>query len=75
MNEEYLIKYGADPTPLLMTDWMSDYVSELEEGTVEEKRLHRIRVTAQAGYSVLSAVEDVTIWERVHLAFRSNEVS
>lgn len=74
MKEEYLITQAADPTPLLVTDWMSDYVSELEDGNQEEKLLHRARVVATAGLSVMSGSDDV-IWERVRPAFRSAEVS
>lgn len=75
MKEEYLYRYTCDPAPLLLTDWMSDYVSDLEEGTEEEKIFHRGRLAAEVGLTNISHASREIIWERVRPGFRSDEVS
>ena len=54
MKDAYLEEYGVDPEPLLLTDWMSDLVSELEDGDDDEKYTHRMRVLEAAGFSMVA---------------------
>lgn len=74
MKTEFLYRYGADSTPLLYTDWTSNYVSELDEGNQEEKIFHQGRRFAEAGVLNNDRSGKEMIWERVHPGFRSNEV-
>lgn len=74
MKEKYLVKYNADPSPLLLTDWTSDYLSGLEDGDDNEKEVHRIKMRAKAGLKDLVGGNEI-VWERVRPGFRSDKVS
>ena len=75
MVDEYFDKYGADPSPLLLTDWMSDLVSELEDADDVARSRHRSRIVQAAGMSVHGDTGRETIWEVVQPGFRSVSVS
>ena len=75
MKDEYIEIYGGDPTPLMLTDLMSDLVSELEGGNLTEKHRHFTRVVMSTRKSIQAYIGKETTWEVVHLGLRSKSAS
>lgn len=73
--DRYKDIYGADPAPLLDTDWMSDIVSDLDTDNEVEKRVHKARVYATASFSQAQIDAGAKVFEKITKMFRSQEVS
>lgn len=75
--KEFKDQFGEDPSVVLDTDWMSDYVSELDdvEATEVQKARHRSAVLSAAGFVINDQTANETVFERVRPGFRSEEVS
>lgn len=71
----YIEKFGADPTPLLETDWMSEFFSGLDTDDETKKLVHQARVQTAARLTEDQKKKGVKVWEKVTKLFRSDEVS
>ncbi|KAG2133011.1 hypothetical protein DEU56DRAFT_914036 [Suillus clintonianus] len=70
--EAYTKEYGADPTLLLETEYMSEEISELETDNKEKKKAHHKILLQKAGF-VGSDEEDAVVWEVVRQEWRSKD--
>lgn len=73
MEDTYFNHYGCSITDILETDWMSDYVSELDTSDNEARTFHRGQMVRAA--RLLGKGEGEVIFERVRPEFRSDEVT
>ncbi|KAL5485640.1 hypothetical protein ACEPAI_6681 [Sanghuangporus weigelae] len=72
--ELYNTQMGIDASPLLLTDWMSDYLSDRSDiATENDKDEYKLMKCKAAGYS--PETKDVEVWETIRPAFRSAEVN
>ncbi|KAJ7690984.1 hypothetical protein B0H17DRAFT_1134008 [Mycena rosella] len=70
---EYKKKYKVDPVCVLESDWMSDTISAPDTDDEEKKTAHRRRLVQAARLN--PSQQDDPVWERLHPAFQSTELS
>lgn len=66
---------GADPSPFLLSDFMTELESELETDNELERIGNRSKVLHAANLSPQEKKDEVPVWEVVKKGFRSQEVS
>lgn len=66
---------GADPSPFLLSDFMTGLESEMETDNELEKIGNRSKVLHAANLTPQEINDDVPVWEIVKKGFRSQEVS
>ncbi|KII90041.1 hypothetical protein PLICRDRAFT_29187 [Plicaturopsis crispa FD-325 SS-3] len=64
---------GKDPTPLLESDWMSEYISQLSDS--EDEKVNRALLVTAAELSAKDITKKVVVWEVVKQAFRSDQLT
>ncbi|KAL5521121.1 hypothetical protein ACEPAG_9043 [Sanghuangporus baumii] len=71
----YKRKFGASPTCLLETDYMSEYVSQKDDGNEQEKEDYKKKLQQAARLTEAQIRAKVPVWERRQPLFRSSELN
>jgi hypothetical protein len=72
---DYREAYGIDVAALCMTDYMSEFYSDLDTDDETRRAEHRAELHHRAHVGKFAIEHGVQVWERITKAFRSEKVS